>query len=114
MGKYNYLTSREIADLELNYSVFRILSNLTSWFAKLLEAHHRRTVSLRVFDASRLDGSACAGQSHPETNRAVALRQGDNFPRNLKNWLMGCYRAYEARVIALRVYDRSRIDRVGR
>lgn len=86
---------------------------------KMYAAHEARVASLRVFDSTRPDGAG----SRPDTGRPVPSRTAAGKPagvadtgesklfERLKTRIRRWYRAHEARVSALRVYSRNRIDR---
>lgn len=95
-----------------------IPAKLRAGVASMIAAHEARVGSLRVFDATRMDGAGKGRQSGraplPSSTAVTSARAredcDDGLFARLKTRFGRWYRAHESRVAALRVYSRNRSD----
>lgn len=83
-----------------------VVSKLKAGITDAIARHHERTVSLRVHAATRQDGLVTE-VTPAEPERASGFSWKSPF-RRVANWFGAVYVAHEARILALRVYDRKR------
>ena len=91
------------------------LTRLKSSLANIVEAHHQRALSLRVYAHCRVEGRVSDVEPVAQTAPPQASVTRDKSPgwvagflSGLRKRSVGLYAAHEARLIALRVYDRAR------
>lgn len=92
-----------------------VVSKLTSRMANAIEQHHRNIAALRVYGTPRHDGLKIGSRADEPVDIAETTAQpapvtdaGKSVSRfaRVAKWFGAVYAAHEARMAALRVYDR--------
>ena len=94
-----------------------VVSKLTSRMTNAIERHHRNTAALRVYGTARheglktglrLDEAADIAESTAQPARETDASESVSRFARVASWFGTVYAAHEARLAALRVYDRKR------